>query len=132
MGWVQRCGNDYGWSRFEGSRCFDMAADRYGDCDGASRSGYTFPVFEYCHQSYDSTEEGEEVYTDGIDICGSRSVIGNAVIGKGIMVCSVVDTSSLHHAGGVVKALGLVSLTHPASIPCFLSASWPSSSRCLL
>lgn len=68
-----RCGEDYGWNTFEGSRCLNS-------CSGVSRSGYTFPFFEYCHPDYDSKAAGESVFTDGKDICGSRAVEGLAVI----------------------------------------------------
>ena len=40
-----------------------------------------FPIFEYCHPDYDSSAAGEEEYTGGNDLCGSRTVVGNAVIG---------------------------------------------------
>ena len=77
------CGQDYGWSTFEGSRCQEAQQDRIGSCDGISRSGVTFPIYEYCHPDYDSTDEGEDVFTNGNDLCGARSVTGLAVIGKG-------------------------------------------------
>ncbi|CAN0473809.1 unnamed protein product, partial [Laminaria digitata] len=44
---IVECGNNYGWSRFEGSRCQEAQEDRDGDCQGASRNGFTFPFFEY-------------------------------------------------------------------------------------
>eukprot|EP00904_Undaria_pinnatifida_P007443 jgi/Undpi1/3829/HiC_scaffold_16.g07198.m1 len=75
------CGQDYGWSTFEGSRCQQAQQDRIGSCDGISRSGVTFPIYEYCHPDYDSTDEGEDVFTNGNDLCGARSVTGLAVIG---------------------------------------------------
>lgn len=63
-----RCGQDYGWTMFEGSRC-------NGDCSGLDRADYAFPVFEYCHFDYDSTG-------DDVDVCGDRTVTGLAVIGE--------------------------------------------------
>lgn len=48
---------------------------------GASRSGFTFPYFEYCHPDYFST--GDELeFTGGEDICGERLITGHAAIGK--------------------------------------------------
>ncbi|CAM9143199.1 unnamed protein product, partial [Hapterophycus canaliculatus] len=44
---IVECGNNYGWSRFEGSRCQEAQEDRDGPCLGADRSGFTFPTFEY-------------------------------------------------------------------------------------
>lgn len=80
---LDRCGNDYGWSRFEGSRCQSAQEDRFDDsCSDLSRSGLVFPIFEYCHPDYDSSESDEGEYTDGQDICGARTVVGNAVIGE--------------------------------------------------
>lgn len=77
-----RCGNNYGWSRFEGSRCQEAVEGEYGNCDGASRSEFTFPVYEFCHSDYDSSDPGEAVFTDGIDICGTRSITGSSIIGE--------------------------------------------------
>eukprot|EP00903_Cladosiphon_okamuranus_P010393 g9831.t1 len=78
---IIECGNNYGWSRFEGSRCFEDNENRDGPCAGADRSGFTFPVFEYCHPDYYSDADGEEEFTGGVDICGTRMLTGNAVIG---------------------------------------------------
>lgn len=77
-----RCGNNYGWSRFEGSRCQEAAEDRLGPCDGVDRSGFTFPIFEYCHPDYDSSVASEDAFTDGVDICAATTLRGNAVIGN--------------------------------------------------
>lgn len=76
-----RCGNNYGWSEFEGSRCQEAQEDRDGDCAGRSRSGFTFPYFEYCHPDYNSDTAAEQEFTAGVDICGDRTLIGHAVIG---------------------------------------------------
>ena len=76
-----RCGNNYGWVRFEGSRCTEYSEDTYGSCVDIDRSGYTFPVFEYCHPDYFSSSSSEDNYTSGIDICGDRNVTGSSVIG---------------------------------------------------
>ncbi|CAN0331815.1 unnamed protein product, partial [Scytosiphon promiscuus] len=46
---IVQCGHNYGWSRFEGSRCQEAMEERDGSCAGASRSDFTFPIFEYCH-----------------------------------------------------------------------------------
>ncbi|CAM9715370.1 unnamed protein product, partial [Ectocarpus fasciculatus] len=75
------CGNNYGWSRFEGSRCQEAVEDNEFNpaCSGISRSGFTFPIFEYCHPDYQST--GDDEFTGGNDICGDRLLLGNAVIG---------------------------------------------------
>ena len=43
------------------------------------RSAFTFPVFEYCHQSFQDTNLAQ---TGGADICGDRSLVGRAVIGE--------------------------------------------------
>ncbi|CAN0432934.1 unnamed protein product [Ascophyllum nodosum] len=75
------CGNNYGWARFEGSRCTEYSEDDYGSCVDADRSGFTFPVFEYCHPDYFSSSSSEDDYTNGIDICGDRNVIGSSVTG---------------------------------------------------
>eukprot|EP00903_Cladosiphon_okamuranus_P006181 g6078.t1 len=78
---IVECGKNYGWSRFEGSRCLDEREDRDGPCDGADRSGITFPEFEYCHPDYYDDIDEEQDFTDGVDICGDRSLTGLAVIG---------------------------------------------------
>ncbi|CAN0318172.1 unnamed protein product, partial [Ectocarpus sp. 12 AP-2014] len=77
------CGNNYGWSRFEGSRCQEAVQDNEFNppCDGISRSGFTYPLFEYCHPDYDSTDADEEEFTGGAATCGDRFVVGNCVIG---------------------------------------------------
>ena len=77
----ERCGNNYGWSRFEGSRCQEAQQDRDGPCAGADRSGFTFPLFEYCHPDFDSEAEDQQDFTAGVDICGSGMLTGSAVIG---------------------------------------------------
>lgn len=79
-----RCGKNYGWSRFEGSRCQEAQEDRDGPCLDASRSGFTFPYFEYCHPDYYSDEDEYE-FTGDEDICGDRLITGHAVIGKNAM-----------------------------------------------
>lgn len=79
-----RCGEDYGWGRFEGSRCQTALEDRFGDCEDADRDSFTFPVFEYCHPDYDSTDPSEAAYLNNLDVCGTRSVLGLAVIGKSL------------------------------------------------
>eukprot|EP00903_Cladosiphon_okamuranus_P010392 g9830.t1 len=78
---IIECGKNYGWSRFEGSRCQDEHEDRDGPCDGADRSGITFPVFEYCHPDYYDDTDEEQAFTNGVDICGDRSLTGHSVIG---------------------------------------------------
>ena len=79
---VGRCGNNYGWARFEGSRCTEFSEDTYGPCADVDRSSFTSPVFEYCHVDYDSSPSSEDEYTGGNDICGDRSIVGNTVIGE--------------------------------------------------
>lgn len=79
---VDRCGNNYGWVRFEGSRCTEYSEDTYGPCADVDRSSFTFPYFEYCHFDYDSSPSSEDEYTGGYDLCGDRSVLGNTVIGE--------------------------------------------------
>lgn len=76
-----RCGNNYGWSRFEGSRCQEAVEYRDGPCLDADRSGFTFPIYEYCHPDYYADDEGEDAFTDGVDICGGRLITGHAVMG---------------------------------------------------
>ncbi|CAM9956915.1 unnamed protein product, partial [Ascophyllum nodosum] len=53
----------------------------YGACADTDRSGFTFPIFEYCHFDYDSSLSSEDDYTGGNDICGDRSIVGTTVIG---------------------------------------------------
>eukprot|EP00904_Undaria_pinnatifida_P003872 jgi/Undpi1/13486/HiC_scaffold_8.g03145.m1 len=77
---IIECGKNYGWSRFEGSRCQEAQEDRDGPCLDASRSGFTFPYFEYCHPDYYSDEDEYE-FTGDEDICGDRLITGHAVIG---------------------------------------------------
>ena len=77
-----RCGNNYGWVRFEGSRCTAYSEDSYGACADADRSGYTFPIFEYCHPNYYPSSSSQDEYMDGVNICGDRSVTGSTVIGE--------------------------------------------------
>lgn len=79
---LDRCGNDYGWSRFEGSRCQEAQEDRIGNCATLSRSGLVFPIYEYCHPDYDSSTSSENEFTGGNDLCGARTVEGLAVIGE--------------------------------------------------
>ncbi|CAN0086784.1 unnamed protein product, partial [Laminaria digitata] len=43
---IVKCGYNYGWNAFEGSRCNE---DSCGDLD---RADYVFPTFEYCHFDY--------------------------------------------------------------------------------
>lgn len=77
-----RCGNNYGWVRFEGTRCTEFSEDAYGPCSDADRGFMTPPIFEYCHYDYDSSIDSEAVYTGDNDLCGDRTVEGNTVIGK--------------------------------------------------
>lgn len=81
-----RCGNNYGWSRFEGSRCQVAQIERDGTCVGADRTGFTFPYFEYCHPGYLDDAAGEEALRGGVDICGDKRLTGNAVIGEWLCV----------------------------------------------
>lgn len=39
-------------------------------------------MYEFCHPGYFSDTPEEQALTDGQDICGTRSVVGNAVIGE--------------------------------------------------
>lgn len=80
---LRRCGKNYGWAQFEGSRCQEAIEDDsdFESCNGISRSGFESPWYEYCHDSYDDTDDGEDVYTNGVDICRDRQMIGSAVIG---------------------------------------------------
>lgn len=78
-----RCGQDYGWNRFEGDLCHrdnEFAEAELGDCADASRD-YVSPYFQYCHPGYDSATDDNK-YTGGIDVCGDRAVTGMAVIGE--------------------------------------------------
>lgn len=77
-----RCGKNYGWSRFEGTRCQKAVEERDGPCAGADRSGFEFPYYEYCHVDYYSDRASEYDALDGIDICGDRLITGHAIIGK--------------------------------------------------
>ncbi|CAM9766583.1 unnamed protein product [Scytosiphon promiscuus] len=77
------CGKNYGWSRFEGSRCQEAVEDNEFNppCEGIDRSGFEFSVFEYCHPDYDSSASEESVYTGGNDFCGDRYIEGTCIIG---------------------------------------------------
>lgn len=71
-----RCGNDYGWTMFEGARCNDGYEGYPGDdCAGLDRANYAFPVFQYCHFDYDSSAEE-------FDACGDRSITGLSIMGE--------------------------------------------------
>ncbi|CAN0049121.1 unnamed protein product, partial [Ectocarpus sp. 6 AP-2014] len=74
------CGNNYGWSRFEGSRCQEAVQDNEFNppCDGVDRSGFTYSLFEYCHPDFDSTDADEQEFTGGADTCGNRFICANA------------------------------------------------------
>lgn len=76
-----RCGNNYGWSIFEGSRCQNNV-DNKVPCsewrDPEARAPFKFPYFEYCHPGYRSTDA---VNTGDNDLCGDRQITGHAVIG---------------------------------------------------
>lgn len=77
-----RCGKNYGWGRFEGSRCQEAVEDLYETpCEGVDRSPYEFPIYEYCHPSYYSDKASEDPFTGGVDICGERKIVGNGAIG---------------------------------------------------
>ena len=89
-----RCGNNYGWVRFEGSRCTEFSEDDYGPCANADRSGYVFPIFEYCHFDFDSSPSSQEDYTGGNNICGDRGIVGNSVIGELALNFGVVGAHS--------------------------------------
>ena len=43
------------------------------------RSAFEFPLYQYCHWDYQSTDP---VFTGGNDICGNREIEGNSVIGE--------------------------------------------------
>ena len=81
-------GITYGWVRFEGSRCTDYSEGACGPCADADRSSFTFPIFEYCHDGYDSSPSSEDEFTGGNDICGDRSVVGSTIIGEFPMALS--------------------------------------------
>ncbi|CAM9548065.1 unnamed protein product [Ectocarpus sp. 6 AP-2014] len=78
---IVECGNNYGWSRFEGSRCQEAQESRDGPCLDTDRSAFTFPIYEYCHPDYSSDDADEADFVAGVDICGTRMVSGTAVIG---------------------------------------------------
>ncbi|CAN0382047.1 unnamed protein product [Pylaiella littoralis] len=80
---IIECGNNYGWSQFEGSRCQEAVEDVEGfsTCQGIDRSGFTFPWFEYCHPDYDSDAAEQAEFTGGVDICAGSQLSGLAVIG---------------------------------------------------
>lgn len=69
--------------------------DIHGTCDGTDRSGYEFPIFEYCHPNYFSGAE-EAPLTGGENICGDRRLVGNGAIGEGsgCLFYSMLITSS--------------------------------------
>ncbi|CAM9347041.1 unnamed protein product [Scytosiphon promiscuus] len=76
---IVECGKNYGWPRFEGSSCQQLAIDEglYPSCDDSVRSQYEFPVYQYCHP--DTVADLD--LTNGVDVCGDREVEGNAIIG---------------------------------------------------
>lgn len=102
-----RCGNNYGWSRFEGSRCQVALEDLYGSCLDADRTGFTFPYFEYCHPGYSDNADNEENYRGGTDICGSRLITGNSVIGT-FTVLTVAFVFCIGHPPWVSPLYGVV------------------------
>lgn len=71
---IIRCGYNYGWNTFEGSRCNEgfNGADACPDLD---RADYVFPTFEYCHFDYDSSSAT-------VNVCGDRLVTGLSIIGQ--------------------------------------------------
>lgn len=75
-----RCGKNYGWSRFEGSYCQAAVEDNGQNppCAGSDRSGFEFPVYQYCHPDYLSDDPD---YTGGDDFCGDREIEGHVIIG---------------------------------------------------
>lgn len=73
---------------------------RDGDCAGADRSGITFPYFEYCHPDYYSDVDDEQEFTAGVDICGSRTLTGLAVIGTWAGRVAVVAVIFIVVGGG--------------------------------
>eukprot|EP00752_Nemacystus_decipiens_P007896 g7055.t1 len=82
---IVECGNNYGWSLFEGSYCFPPNQGRVWNgvenpqcSEDMDRSAIEFPVYEYCHPSHQSNDP---VYSGGKDYCGDREIVGNAVIG---------------------------------------------------
>lgn len=77
-----RCGKNYGWSHYEGSRCQSDVQERNGLCKDLDRSKFTFPIFEYCHPDYYSDADGEEEFVGGVNVCGDRLITGHSVIGK--------------------------------------------------
>eukprot|EP00903_Cladosiphon_okamuranus_P006180 g6077.t1 len=91
---IVECGKNYGWSRFEGSRCLDEREYLDGPCADTDRSGITFPEFEYCHPDYYDDIDEERDFTNGVDICGDRSLTGLAVIGgyvyRGLMFADLL------------------------------------------
>lgn len=68
-----RCGYNYGWNTFEGSRC-NEGFDGADACPDLDRADYVFPTFEYCHFDYDSS-------SDIVNLCGDRLVTGLSIIG---------------------------------------------------
>lgn len=100
-----RCGKNYGWSIFEGSRCLQSQEARIGSCAAKSRAGFTFPIFQYCHADYYDDASGESTYTAGVDICGDRSVVGNAVIGK--FSCRLGGREWVPRGGAGARPVGL-------------------------
>lgn len=82
ISWL-RCGNNYGWSRFEGTRCQEAVQGNKLNpmCEHIDRSEFEFPYFEYCHPDYHSDKASEREFTGNNDFCGDRLITGHAVIG---------------------------------------------------
>ncbi|CBJ28224.1 glucose sorbosone dehydrogenase [Ectocarpus siliculosus] len=115
------CGNNYGWSRFEGSRCQEAVQDNEFNppCDGISRSGFTFPLFEYCHPDFDSTDADEQKFTGGADTCGNRFVEkddGGWAVGTIISDASIQIISFAEDADGEIMLLDYNHNIYP--MPC--------------
>lgn len=55
-------GKNYGWSRFEGSRCQEAVQnnDYNPACKNIDRSGFEFPIFEVCIAARAPTDSGHE------------------------------------------------------------------------
>eukprot|EP00752_Nemacystus_decipiens_P008218 g7348.t1 len=82
---VIECGKNYGWSLFEGSSCYAPneglvfgGVPNPACSESMDRSAFEFPVYQYCHWDYQSTNP---VVTGGVDFCGDREIEGNSVIG---------------------------------------------------
>lgn len=67
-----------------------FSAERLADADYTPHSQHAInnrlSAVQYCHSGYKSDEDGEDEFTNGVDICGDRETLGLSVIGNFVVV----------------------------------------------